>query len=111
MISTIARLCLRVSPLQCASFSSVSDGTSFLKMVESYFDKAGIHTNIRSDRLNYYKKADNVLKCNLTITKGTSSIKADNGELETIPAFRCQHKTHKLPTKGGTRYAENVDID
>lgn len=27
-----------------------------------------------------------------------------------IPAFRCQHKTHKLPTKGGTRYAENVDI-
>ena len=28
-----------------------------------------------------------------------------------IPAYRCQHKTHKLPTKGGTRYAENVDID
>jgi glutamate dehydrogenase (NAD(P)+) len=28
-----------------------------------------------------------------------------------IPAFRCQHKTHKLPTKGGTRYAENVDIE
>lgn len=28
-----------------------------------------------------------------------------------IPAFRCQHKTHKLPTKGGTRYAPNVDIE
>lgn len=28
-----------------------------------------------------------------------------------IPAFRCQHKTHKLPTKGGTRYAQNVDIE
>lgn len=28
-----------------------------------------------------------------------------------IPAYRCQHKTHKLPTKGGTRYADNVDID
>lgn len=28
-----------------------------------------------------------------------------------IPAFRCQHKTHKLPTKGGTRYASNVDVE
>lgn len=28
-----------------------------------------------------------------------------------ISAYRCQHKTHKLPTKGGTRYAKNVDID
>lgn len=35
----------------------------------------------------------------------------DNGTLETISAYRCQHKTHKLPTKGGTRYAENVNIE
>ncbi len=28
-----------------------------------------------------------------------------------IPSYRCQHKTHKLPTKGGTRYALNVDIE
>ena len=35
----------------------------------------------------------------------------DNGKIEMIPAFRCQHKTHKLPTKGGTRYAPNVDIE
>lgn len=38
------------------------------------------------------------------------SYKKDNGVIETISAFRCQHKTHKLPTKGGTRYAENVDF-
>ena len=36
---------------------------------------------------------------------------SDDGSLETILAYRCQHKTHKLPTKGGTRYAENVNID
>ena len=35
----------------------------------------------------------------------------DDGSLETISAYRCQHKTHKLPTKGGTRYAKNVDIE
>ena len=37
------------------NFSS-SDGESFLRMVESYFDKAGKHTNIPADRLNFYKK-------------------------------------------------------
>ena len=40
-----------------------------------------------------------------------SFLKPDNGTIETISAYRCQHKTHKLPTKGGTRYAENVDIE
>ena len=28
-----------------------------------------------------------------------------------IPAFRCQHKTHKLPTKGGTRYSKTMTLE
>ena len=44
-------------------------------------------------------------------TEVISFINVDNGSIEMIPAYRCQHKTHKVPTKGGTRYAENVDID
>jgi glutamate dehydrogenase (NAD(P)+) len=28
-----------------------------------------------------------------------------------IPAYRCQHKTYKLPTKGGTRYSDKVDME
>ena len=52
-------------------FSSVKEeGQSFLKMVESYFDKAGIHTGIRSDYLNFYKKPDNVVKCTYPIIRG-----------------------------------------
>jgi glutamate dehydrogenase (NAD(P)+) len=38
-------------------------------------------------------------------------LNSDNGSIETITAYRCQHKTHKLPTKGGTRYAENVTFE
>lgn len=34
----------------------------------------------------------------------------DSGLVETVPAFRVQHKTHRLPTKGGTRYATGVDL-
>ena len=39
-------------------------------MVESYFDKAGRHTSIRPDRLNFYKKAQNVVKCSITLERG-----------------------------------------
>jgi hypothetical protein len=51
-------------------FSAISEGASFLQMVEQYFDKAGKLTNIKPDRLNFYKKADNVVKFNLTLTRG-----------------------------------------
>jgi hypothetical protein len=52
------------------NFSAVSEGAGFLQMVEQYFDKAGALTGIKSDRLNFYKKADNVVKFNLTLTRG-----------------------------------------
>lgn len=104
MITNIASKITRNST-SCFMFSSVQDeGQSFLKMVNQYFDKAGIHTGIRSDYLNFYKKPDNVVKCTYPIIR-------DNGSIETITAYRCQHKTHKLPTKGGTRYAENVSFE
>jgi len=47
-----------------------SEGTEFLNMVEKYFDNAGKHTDIRPDILNFYKRADNVVKFNLTLTRG-----------------------------------------
>lgn len=55
------------------TFSTQSEGASFLKMVEEYFDKAGTLTNIKPDRLNFYKRADNVVKFNLTLIKGNYS--------------------------------------
>jgi glutamate dehydrogenase (NAD(P)+) len=89
---------------------SFASGATFLKMVEAFFDRAALHTGIRQDRINFYKKAENVVKCNLSIIRGYFISYLDNGLIETVPAYRCQHKTHKLPTKGGTRYAENVDM-
>ena len=52
-------------------FATESEGAGFLKMVGEYFDKAGALTNIRPDKLNFYKQADNVVKFNLTLTRGT----------------------------------------
>jgi hypothetical protein len=43
----------------------------FLKMVESYFDKAGKTYKHQADKLNFYKKPDNVVKMTLTLVRGT----------------------------------------
>lgn len=52
---------------------SQGEGADFLKMVESYFDKASRYTNIRADKLNFYKKPENVVKCSLTLVRGNFS--------------------------------------
>ena len=48
-----------------------SQGATFLNMVENFFDRAALHTGIRADRLAYYKKAENVLKCSIPLVRGT----------------------------------------
>lgn len=55
------------------AFSSQGEGADFLRMVESYFDKASRYTHIRADKLNFYKKPENVVKCSLTLVRGNIS--------------------------------------
>ncbi len=38
-------------------------------------------------------------------------IKRDDGSIEVMHAWRAEHSHHKLPTKGGIRYAEAVDAE
>ena len=38
-------------------------------------------------------------------------LKKDNGEYEMITGYRAQHSQHRLPTKGGIRYSDEVNID
>lgn len=59
-----------VSSLVGKRMAPFSEGAEFLNMVEKYFDKAGAHTKIRPDLLNFYKRADNVVKFNLTLRRG-----------------------------------------
>ena len=73
MIRNIAKSITQQSNLNRLSFmfsSNTNDGATFLKMVDSYFDKASVHTGIRADYLNFYKKPDNVVKCSIPIIRG-----------------------------------------
>lgn len=77
---------------------------TFLDNVSQYFDKAGEATGISKDMLNFLKSPDYSLKFNIPY-------RTDSGIIEVVEAFRVQHKTHRLPTKGGTRYSVHVSIE
>lgn len=75
----------------------------FLEMVKMHFDKAAKYTNVSPDLLSYIKECDTVVRFNIPLQK-------DDGTLEILTCYRAQHSHHKLPVKGGTRYADNVSI-
>ena len=35
----------------------------------------------------------------------------DDGSMKVFAGYRAQHSHHRLPTKGGMRYAPDVDMD
>ena len=51
-----------------------------------------------------------IKSCNC-VYKVDFPLKRDDGSIEVIQAWRAEHSQHKLPTKGGIRYAPNVDED
>lgn len=42
--------------------------------------------------------------------KFTIPLVRDDGEIESVTAYRAQHKMHRLPVKGGTRYSNAINI-
>lgn len=97
------------------------DCASFFEMVELYYDRAAEHLTPRlvidlqeGTQEEKEKRVKGVLgmikPCNRVMAL-TFPIKRDNGEFEMIEAWRAQHSDHKVPTKGGIRYAVDVCAD
>ena len=68
-------------------------------MVENAATKA----NIKPDMLKFLMACDNVIRFQIPIVR-------DNGNLEVLTCYRAQHKHHFMPVKGGTRYAEDMNL-
>ena len=75
----------------------------FLDQVQLYFNRASELTNINPDILRYIMACDRVLRIQFPV-------KLDNGQVKTFKAYRAQHKHHFMPVKGGTRYADDINL-
>jgi glutamate dehydrogenase (NAD(P)+) len=70
--------------------------------VNRYFDRAAAHTGHPPGLL------DQIKQCNSVYRMAFPFRRAD-GSIQVIQAWRVEHSQHKLPTKGGIRYAPFVD--
>lgn len=100
--------------------SDPQDGASFFEMVELYYDRAAslltprLVKDLSGPAEEREKRVKGVLAmikpCNRVMAV-TFPIRRDNGEFEMIEGWRAQHSDHKVPTKGGIRYAIDVCAD
>ncbi len=81
----------------------MSGKISFFKSVEQYVDNAARYTDIPRGLVEQIRVCNLVLQIRFPIRVGN--------DYQVIEAYRVQHSHHRLPTKGGIRYAETVDQD
>lgn len=82
----------------------MSEEYKFFEQVNKAFDKAAAYTNFDKGLLAQMKICNDVLHITFPIEK-------DDGSIEVIHGWRVEHSHHKLPTKGGIRYAMTVNED
>ncbi len=76
----------------------------FFKQVNQYFDRAASYTKHAKGLL------DQIKHCN-SVYRFAFPLKRDDNSIEVIHGWRAEHSHHKLPTKGGIRYAPMVNED
>nr|WP_243663890.1 Glu/Leu/Phe/Val dehydrogenase dimerization domain-containing protein [Rhodothermus marinus] len=77
---------------------------SFWEQVNRMFDRAAAYTKHPKGLLDQIKACNSVYRMEFPV-------KRDDGSIEVVRAYRAEHSHHKLPTKGGIRYAPNVNED
>ena len=75
---------------------------SMFDFVNQYFDRAAAGSAFPKGLLEVVKACNSVYRF-------TFPFRHEDGTLENINAWRVEHSHHKLPTKGGIRYAAFVD--
>ena len=82
----------------------MSEPLKFFDQVNRNFDKAAAFTDHPRGILEQIKQINSVIHF-------TFPLKRDDGSVEVIHGWRAEHSQHKLPTKGGIRYAMSVNED
>jgi len=82
----------------------MSQHDSFLNQVDRMYAKAASFTDHAPGLLSQIKICNSVYHMEFPLVK-------DDGSIEVIKAWRVEHSQHKLPVKGGIRYAPSVNQD
>ncbi len=87
--------------------SKANQPANFYETVDSFFQKAAPYTGLDAGLLHQIKVCNSIyaIQFPVEITNKTTG----KTEVKVIEAYRVQHSHHRLPTKGGIRYANNVD--
>jgi glutamate dehydrogenase (NAD(P)+) len=79
----------------------MSAQANFFDQVTQYFNEAASFTDYPKGLL------DQIRACN-SVYRFDFPLRRNNGEIEVIHAWRVEHSQHKMPVKGGIRYADSV---
>jgi len=82
----------------------MSSHRSMFDFVNEYFDHAAGFTTHPKGLLEQIKEVN-------TIVSFAFPLRKDDGSIEVIRAWRAEHSHHKMPVKGGIRYASHVDAE
>ena len=77
---------------------------TFFDQVNAAFDEAAKYTDHDRTLLEQVKGVNSVYRMSFPLRR-------DDGTIEVIHAWRAEHSHHRLPTKGGIRYAMKVNED
>jgi glutamate dehydrogenase (NAD(P)+) len=72
--------------------------SNFFDDVNHYFDTASRHTDVAPDILDQIRACNSVYRLRFPVRR-------DDGGIVVVEAYRAEHSHHRLPTKGGIRYA------
>ena len=78
--------------------------SGFFRDVLYQFDRAAKNTQHPSGLLGQIRRCNSVLRMRFPV-------ELDNGDIHVVEAYRAEHSHHRMPTKGGLRYAPHIDQD
>jgi glutamate dehydrogenase (NAD(P)+) len=76
----------------------------FFAQIDRYFHAAARHTELAAGLLEQIRVCNSVYHMSFPLER-------DDGSIEVIEAWRAQHSAHKLPVKGGFRFALEASED
>jgi glutamate dehydrogenase (NAD(P)+) len=76
----------------------------FFAQIDRYFRQAAPHTGLPAGLLEQIRVCNSVYHISFPLRR-------DDGSIEVMQAWRAQHSAHKLPVKGGLRFALEASED